>query len=798
MGLRKKLLLLWFVLLLSPLAILGSIGYVYIDAQLRQDALDYQTDLLHSVSSVAGIYFTLLREGSRRTAARSELSAFVSGSPGDGQTATAILRRQLDRNPAAQAYWVLKGDQALLTVGRSGLSLPVSPEALARPQGDQPHIQFLPAAGEAGGYMVSVAPIPGGSAEGRPAFLAVFASYAALERLVASRPTREAQLLLVDRGGNVLTQRDAIDFPRLPDFAQLVPGEEVRGRVADNFRLRGKQYLLAMNRLSDDFWLVSLTDKAEIFANKRPYIVIFVTALGLTLILSGAVFTLVVDDIAIKPVQKLIRATRQIAKGDLNPELDIRSDDELGELALSFRQMGRQLYHTSRRIRQLAYFDSLTQLPNRTTLRETLSRLLAQSDRANWKIAVLFIDLDDFKKVNDRLGHEAGDELLIQISQRLKDRLRQADLLFGHAGVVSVDQLISRRGGDEFNAILTCIRAAHDAAVVAERIIQDLNEPFVVHQSEIHVGASVGIALFPDDGTDADTLLRNADLAMYEAKAKGKNNYHIFTSAINDQVHQRLALENSLQAAMVHSQFRLYYQPKVSLVDMSPVGFEALVRWQHPEQGVILPSHFIPVAEESNLIRDIGNWVLAESMQQIQLWDRLLPRHLRIAINISARQLAQTDLVDQLRMMIEHFAISPQRLEIELTETSVLQDEAMAVQHLSDLRALGVEISLDDFGTGYSSLSFLRKLPIDTVKIDRSFTANVVQNSEARAIVISLLKLCKELNVKTIAEGIETTEQLQFLMEHGCDQGQGFLFSRPLPSHEVLAFLEKPSYLALS
>src|SRR5690606_9529608 len=279
-----------------------------------------------------------------------------------------------------------------------------------------------------------------------------------------------------------------------------------------------------------------------------------------------------------------------------------------------------------------------------------------------------------FKKVNDRLGHAAGDELLVQISHRLKNRLRQADIVSEQAGVASVDQLISRRGGDEFNAILTSLRAPHDAAVVAERIIQDLNEPFFVSKSEIHVGASIGIAIFPDDGGDADTLLRNADLAMYEAKAKGKNNYHIFTSAINDQVHQRLALENSLQLAMVQSQFRLFYQPKVSLVDMSPVGFEALVRWKHPQKGIILPSKFIPVAEESNLIRDIGNWVLAECMQQIQLWDKLMPAHLRIAINISARQLAQTDLVEQLRMMMEHFDIPPTRIEIELTETSVLQD----------------------------------------------------------------------------------------------------------------------------
>ncbi|MCW8195388.1 EAL domain-containing protein [Proteobacteria bacterium 005FR1] len=810
MGLRTKLLLLWFVLLLAPLTILGSIGYAYIDSQLRREALDYQSDLVHSISSAVDNYFERLTFLAWSTGMYSRLPDLLASEVAEPAQfrdglATGNLQRMLSLVPTVREFRVVLGEsftEPLVVKTRNHLppldlsSLDLSAQDVAAAK-SRTQVYYLPADDNEGDHLITALRLTGDDNQ-LLGYLLSATSVSSLENIVMPQPANEAQLFVVDPVGNLLSEREKKALEDLGSLKGKLPATDSDNLQMEDFALGQKHYMLAMKRLENGFWLVSLTDHDIIFAKKLPYIIVFVAALSLTLVLSGVIFNLVVDNIAIKPIQKLIQATRQIAKGDLKPELDVRSQDELGELAVSFRQMGKQLLHTSRRIRQLAYFDPLTQLPNRTTLRETLSRLLSRAAKDGSKAAVLFIDLDDFKKVNDRLGHEAGDELLIQISHRLKNRLRQADILVEHAGISSVEQLISRRGGDEFNAILTDLKAPHDAAIVAERIIQDLNEPFHVGHSEIHVGASIGVAIFPDDGKDADTLLRNADLAMYEAKAKGKNNYHIFTSAINEQVHQRLALENSLQVAMVQSQFRLYYQPKVSLSDMTPVGFEALVRWKHPEKGMILPSKFIPVAEESNLIRDIGNWILAESMQQIQLWDKKLPRDLRIAINISARQLAQTDLVDQLRMMMEHFSIPADRLEIELTETSVLQDEAMAIQHLRDLRSLGVEVSLDDFGTGYSSLSFLRKLPIDTVKIDRSFTANITQNGEARAIVISLLNLCKELKVKTIAEGIETPEQLQFLMEHGCDQGQGFLFSKPLPAHKVMAFLAEPSYLALS
>lgn len=804
MGLRTKLLLLWFVLLLAPLTILSSIGYAYIDSQLRKEALDYQYDLVRSISSAADIYFERLSYTAWSSAhfgripallaLRAEAESSQSNFPADP------LKRMLNLHPAVQEFRVIYGDnfaEPIYTATRQDAApFPVDVVKFSQSTNTTDY-QYIPADEGRGAHLATAVRLTDQNNH-LLGYLVSITAIVDLDEIVTPQSLREARLFVMDQEGNLLTERRELGFTRLAKPESLLPGDDVISGQLESVQLQGRRYMLALNKLENGFWVLSLTDNEIISARKLAYIVTFVMALSCTLLLSGVVFNVVVNRIAITPIQKLIQATRQIAKGDLKPELNIRTKDELGELAVSFRQMGKQLLHTSRRIRQLAYYDPLTQLPNRTTLRETLSRLLARAEKDGLKAAVLFIDLDDFKKVNDRLGHEAGDELLIQISHRLKNRLRLADVVVEQAGVSSIEQLISRRGGDEFNAILTNLKAPHDAAIVAERIIHDLNEPFQVGHSEIHVGASIGVAIFPDDGKEADTLLRNADLAMYEAKAKGKNNYHIFTSAINDQVHQRLALENSLQVAMVQSQFRLFYQPKVSLVDMSPVGFEALVRWKHPDKGMILPGKFIPVAEESSLIRDIGNWILAESMQQIQLWDAVLPSHLRIAINVSARQLAQTDLVEQLRMMMEHFEISPQRLEIELTETSVLQDEAMAIQHLHDLRQLGVEVSLDDFGTGYSSLSFLRKLPIDTVKIDRSFTSNVTQNSEARAIVVSLLNLCKELQVKTIAEGIETAEQLQFLMEHGCDQGQGFLFSKPLPSDKVLAFLEEPSYLALS
>ncbi|MGI1679234.1 MAG: EAL domain-containing protein [Cellvibrionaceae bacterium] len=815
MGLRSKLLLVWFVLLLAPLAILGGIGYAYIDSQLKKDIINYQADVARSIADTANSYLSRLRYLTVNTTLHPELQIILnSEAPTAIQQAAGekVLSSLISSDDAIREYYLIRARNfttPLLSVVdlQAGQVAPLPVDLLESVSPNEISILHVNdadivrrAASNSGknknagakGKILTMVPIfNNGKVAG---YLISAASVQPLTDIVAPLPGRETLLMLVKSNGEIITGRNDLSFERLLNPDQLYQ-QTVNGFLED-YPLGGSEYILRLDSLDENFWLASLTDSDYLFEKKLPYIIIFLMALSLTLLFSGVIYNVFVNNIVIKPIQHLISATRQIAKGDFKPELGIRSKDELGELAVAFRQMGKQLMHSSRRIRQLAYFDPLTQLPNRTTLRETLNRLLQRAEKSKIKSAVLFIDLDDFKKVNDRLGHEAGDELLVQISDRLKNRLRLADVLFEQAGVTSVDQLISRRGGDEFNAILSSIKAPHDAAIVAERIIQDLNEPFFIAKSEIHVGASVGIAIFPNDGRDADTLLRNADLAMYEAKARGKNNYHIFTSAINEQVHQRLALENSLQVAMVQSQFKLYYQPKVSLTDMSPVGFEALIRWVHPEKGIILPGKFIPVAEESNLIRDLGNWVLGESMQQIQLWEKVLPEGFRIAINISAKQLSQVDLVDQLKTMMEHFDISPQRIEIELTETSVLQDEAMAIQHLHALREIGVEISLDDFGTGYSSLSFLRKLPIDTVKIDRSFTANVTQHGEARAIVVSLLGLCRELDVKTIAEGIETTAQLQFLMEHGCDQGQGYLFSEPLPSEDALDFLQEPSYLA--
>ncbi len=805
MGLRIKLLIVWFVLLLAPLTILASVGYVYIDSQLRNDMLSYQRELRQSLANSLEGYFTRMSTLAARTGQGQPVINFLKNSTESSkEEADKVLRGVVDLYDTVHEYQVISGSDFANPVlagisSKRDSTMVVDPSVLKTMASDSPSLFYLQSGQSGRGHMVVMAPVVGQSKQQIPTrygYVVFVALSNAIDEIVAPQTDNETQFFVIDSQGHLLISRSNLPFNQFPSIETALPQQGITKKTLDSFVVGQKDYGLSLDKLSQKFWLVSLTDKQALASKKNPYIAVFAMALSLTLLFSGLIYNYIVTKFAVKPIQHLINATKQIARGDFKPKLDIRSKDELGELTIAFRQMGKQLMHTSKRIRQLAYYDPLTQLPNRTTLRETLNRLITQSKRARWKTAVLFIDLDDFKKVNDRLGHEAGDELLIQISDRLKNRLRQSDMVFEQTGVTSVDQLISRRGGDEFNAILTSIGAPHDAAIVAERIIQDLNEPFFIANSEIHVGASVGIALFPDDGSDADTLLHNADLAMYEAKAKGKNNYHIFTSAINEQVHQRLALEHALQVAMVQNQFRLYYQPKVDLRDMSPVGFEALVRWQHPEKGMILPSKFIPVAEESNLIRDIGNWILGESMQQIQLWEDVMPPGMRIAINISARQLAQTDLVDQLRMMMEHFSLPPERLEIELTETSVLQDEQMAVQHLNSLRALGVEISLDDFGTGYSSLSFLRKLPIDTVKIDRSFTASVIHNSEARAIVVSLLSLCKELKVNTIAEGIETAAQLQFLLEHGCEYGQGFLFSEPMPADEVVAFLQEPNYLA--
>jgi diguanylate cyclase (GGDEF)-like protein/PAS domain S-box-containing protein len=432
----------------------------------------------------------------------------------------------------------------------------------------------------------------------------------------------------------------------------------------------------------------------------------------------------------------------------------------------------------SLRMSHQAHHDSLTDLPNRILLQDRLNQAMALAHRHAQQLAVLFLDVDRFKNVNDSLGHDVGDSLLVLVAQRLLSCVRSSDT-------------VSRQGGDEFVILLPELIRGQDAAIRAEKILAVLSAPYTINSHSVHVTASIGIVVYPDDGIDAETLLKNADFAMYHAKESGRNNYQFFREEMNVRALERQAIEDGLRHAVGRDELVLHYQPILDLWSGAPTGVEALIRWRHPRRGLLLPDHFMGIAEESGLIVAIGRWVLRESCRQGKAWDALGLAPMRIAINVSAVELRDKDFVEYVRLVLAESEFPPHRLEIELTETFLMQDSLSTAVVLRSLKQLGVQLALDDFGTGYSSLSHLKGFPIDTLKIDRAFVSEIITNPEDASIVRAVITLGKSLQVRVVAEGVETAEQLAKLQECQCPEGQGFYFSRPVPSDEVARLLGK-------
>lgn len=446
-------------------------------------------------------------------------------------------------------------------------------------------------------------------------------------------------------------------------------------------------------------------------------------------------------------------------------------------------------------IRFLAYYDNLTRLPNRAFSTELLNRALTCAERYNTVMATLFVDLDAFKRINDTLGHSIGDELLKAVAERLLNSVRKSDYVSRSKKEADdndeVSNTVSRLGGDEFIVILTEMSHDYDGGTVANRILHDLAEPFMLDGHEVFISASIGISLYPTDGRDVEALLKNADIAMYHAKEQGKNNFQFYDESMNAMALKRLRLENELRKALEHNEFQLYFQPKVRVENKELIGVEALLRWNHPEHGLLPPSEFISLAEETGLIAPIGEWVLRTACEQAKAWqvDGLQP--LTISVNISQRQFEQHLFLESVLDILKNAHLSPHFLELEITESLIMHDPEKIIAMLGELKATGIMISIDDFGTGYSSLEYLRKLPLDALKIDRSFITHAVTNGDDAAIARAVIAMAHTLNLKVIAEGVENSAQLEFLRELDCDEAQGFLFGRPVPANECSRLMSK-------
>ncbi len=468
--------------------------------------------------------------------------------------------------------------------------------------------------------------------------------------------------------------------------------------------------------------------------------------------------------------RKSFAAWREIKKGQAQPW----TNEEI-KLAKS---IGIYLYlaivqsRVEAMLRHQASHDPLTGLSNRLLFNEQLSLALANAHQSGEMLAVMFLDLDGFKQINDTLGHAAGDLVLKNVGDRLKASLPKCDN-------------IARWGGDEFTFLNAKIESSEEAAYMAREILQSLNAPFRLNEHEFYMKATLGIAIAPSDGTDTDTLLKNADAAMHRAKQLGKNQYQFYTTAIGNQIYNRMVLENNLYKALYRDEFRLYYQPQVELETGKIVGMEALIRWQHPQRGLISPYHFISIAEEAGLICRISEWVLETASAQNALWQKQGLPPITIAVNLSARQFQQKTLVEAVAKILENTNLEPEFLELEITETAALQDMKSTISILEELQSTGISISLDDFGTGYSSLWTLKKLPLNKLKIDKSFIRDATKAANDMAIIRAIIAMGHELGLKVVAEGVETKEQLEFLRSIKCDAIQGYFFGYPIPPELV-------------
>ncbi|MDP6873216.1 MAG: EAL domain-containing protein [Alphaproteobacteria bacterium] len=426
----------------------------------------------------------------------------------------------------------------------------------------------------------------------------------------------------------------------------------------------------------------------------------------------------------------------------------------------------------------MAHYDSLTGLPNRALLFDRLTHAINQSRRYDHELAVLFIDLDRFKFVNDTMGHEAGDTVLKAAASRIRECLRESDT-------------VARLGGDEFIALVTNLDTPVSAATVATKIVERVSQPIMIGENAATVSPSIGIALFPDDADDADDLLRLSDAAMYQAKQTGGQGYQFYRPDMNSSALRRIGLGVALQRAIRHKEFELYYQPQVDLNNGEVVGLEALVRWNHPDRGLIQPDQFIPLAEELGLMTPLGDLILGMACNQIAEWQRLGMPTMRVAVNLSAHQFSQDDLLDHVQSWVDKTGVDASLLELELTESSIMQDPEAAAGILGRLSAAGVRVSIDDFGIGYSSLAYLKRFPLDALKIDRSFVRDVTHDPSDGAIVRTVIALAQHLDLHVVAEGVETDEQLEFLRANSCQYAQGFYFSPPVAADEIFTVVAR-------
>lgn len=473
------------------------------------------------------------------------------------------------------------------------------------------------------------------------------------------------------------------------------------------------------------------------------------------------------------------RSQAKEALQQAHAELERRVVERTAELANTVNALNAEILERKQaeeRIRYMAHYDALTGLPNRVLLQDRVRQALAYARRSKTQVALLFIDLDYFKHINDSLGHPIGDRLLQMVANRFQEYLRQGDS-------------VGRLGGDEFVLCLPLRGGSSDAALVAQKALDVLDIPFIVEGHELHVSASIGIGLYPQDGANVESLMRAADTAMYSAKEKGRNNYQFFTPALNKAAQQRLVVANQLRNALARNEFAVYYQPQVDMASGTIFSAEALLRWQKPGQAAVSCGPFISIAEETGLVLPIGEWVLRQACHQLKQWHNAGYPKLRMAVNLSPRQFYQPNFLNKIQQILDEAELPASALNLEITESLLLQRSEDNVAALNQLSSMGMQLSVDDFGTGYSSLAYLQRFPVHAIKIDQSFVRGIGRDSNHTALVAAIIAMANSLELKVLAEGVETSQQRTFLMAHGCPAAQGFYYSEAVPAEEFIKIL---------
>ena len=609
-----------------------------------------------------------------------------------------------------------------------------------------------------------------------------------VEDVVSKSSLKEGvYITVVDSQGRVIVS----DFEDLKPLYSFYPGEviTVKRGVPIVSREKGLQPLRVGSYLHSYFFRRDSVGedtgwKVATFISVRPYMVElfgYLSSNFIAIMLLSALSFLIakmLGGVISNPLERFVRTidafSRLVDRGS-RVNLPKANLLELSLLSDAFNELTGKLFSYMDELRRLAYYDTLTSLPNRTLLRDRIDVAIARAHRSGSKVAVLFIDLDYFKTVNDTLGHEAGDRVLVQVAHRLSSVFREVDT-------------VARFGGDEFVAVVSDVKEITDVITVAEKVLRLFETPFEVEGEEVYLSASIGIAMYPDNGKDPSTLIKNADIAMYKAKEEGKNSFAFFSGEMDREAEEILTLKTKLHRALSRGEFSLYYQPIYRIETGEIVGLEALLRWTDPERGSIPPKRFIHLLEEVGFVREVGRWVMERAFSKSKEWERF---GVYVSVNVSPRQFIDRRFVDKVIEVLKETDADPFNLVFEITETSLMYDPDESTKRLKKLKTLGFRFAVDDFGTGYSSLSYLKKLPIDIIKIDMSFTKNIEQSKVDRAIVSSVITLAKSLKLETLAEGVETKSQMEAMRELGCDLIQGFFSGRPLSEEEAEELLRK-------